>query len=164
MSVGWLKQRLRYLPFLSLLLNFLYDRNQQWIFLQNWLVVTAKDMSSIGIMLTDFPWVLTTLVLFNGICDMYKIWTLLCDNWSPRQIFCLFVFQGTSVLSPGLHIGLLIVLAVMIYKKSTTQLFEKHSCLYVLTFGFVNAKISQKLVVRNLVSVLNLLKLNWFLA
>ncbi|NWW38773.1 CHPT1 Cholinephosphotransferase, partial [Panurus biarmicus] len=55
---------------------------------------------------------------------------------------------GTSVLSPGLHIGLLITLAVTIYKKSTTQLFEKHSCLYVLTFGLVNAKISQKLVVR----------------
>ncbi|NWS42892.1 CHPT1 Cholinephosphotransferase, partial [Probosciger aterrimus] len=54
---------------------------------------------------------------------------------------------GTSVLSPGLHIGLLLTLAIMIYKKSTTQLFEKHSCLYVLTFGFVNAKISQKLVV-----------------
>ncbi|XP_075359024.1 cholinephosphotransferase 1 isoform X1 [Mycteria americana] len=57
---------------------------------------------------------------------------------------------GTSVLSPGLHIGLLITLAIMIYKKSTTQLFEKHSCLYVLTFGFVNAKISQKLVVAHM--------------
>uniref|UniRef100_A0A8C4U3W8 Choline phosphotransferase 1 n=1 Tax=Falco tinnunculus TaxID=100819 RepID=A0A8C4U3W8_FALTI len=57
---------------------------------------------------------------------------------------------GTSVLSPGLHIGLLIILAIMIYKKSTTQLFEKHSCLYVLTFGFVNAKISQKLVVAHM--------------
>ncbi|XP_064011533.1 cholinephosphotransferase 1 isoform X2 [Pogoniulus pusillus] len=57
---------------------------------------------------------------------------------------------GTSVLSPALHIGLLITLAVVIYKKSTTQLFEKHSCLYVLTFGFVNAKISQKLVVAHM--------------
>ncbi|XP_009464144.1 PREDICTED: cholinephosphotransferase 1 [Nipponia nippon] len=57
---------------------------------------------------------------------------------------------GTSVLSPGLHIGLLITLAIMIYKKSTTRLFEKHSCLYVLTFGFVNAKISQKLVVAHM--------------
>ncbi|KAM6094606.1 cholinephosphotransferase 1 isoform 2-T2 [Chlamydotis macqueenii] len=59
-------------------------------------------------------------------------------------------YKGTSVLSPGLHIGLLITLAVMIYKKSTTQLFEKHACLYVLTFGFVNAKISQKLVVAHM--------------
>lgn len=162
MSVRWLKQRLHYLPSLYLLLDFFCRRNQQWIFLQNWLVVTAKDTNSIGIMLMDFPRVLTAMVLFNGISNTYKIWTLLRD-WSLRQIFCPFVFQGTSVLSPGLHIGLLITLAIMIYKKSTTQLFEKHSCLYILTFGFVNAKISQKLVVRNLVSFLSLLKLNWFL-
>ncbi|NXW55547.1 CHPT1 Cholinephosphotransferase, partial [Eurystomus gularis] len=57
---------------------------------------------------------------------------------------------GTSVLSPALHIGLLITLANFIYKRSTTQLFEKHACLYVLTFGFVNAKISQKLVVAHM--------------
>uniref|UniRef100_A0A8C8RID4 Cholinephosphotransferase 1 n=1 Tax=Pelusios castaneus TaxID=367368 RepID=A0A8C8RID4_9SAUR len=57
---------------------------------------------------------------------------------------------GTSVLSPGLHIGLVITLAIMIYKKSTTQLFEKHPCLYVLTFGFVSAKITQKLVVAHM--------------
>ncbi|XP_034982663.1 cholinephosphotransferase 1 isoform X1 [Zootoca vivipara] len=57
---------------------------------------------------------------------------------------------GTSVLSPGLHIGLVITLAIMIYKKSTTQLFEKHPCLYVLTFGFVSAKITQKLVIAHM--------------
>ncbi|XP_072211997.1 cholinephosphotransferase 1 isoform X1 [Excalfactoria chinensis] len=57
---------------------------------------------------------------------------------------------GTSVLSPGVHIGLLVTLATVIYKKSTIQLFEKHPCLYVLTFGFVNAKISQKLVVAHM--------------
>ncbi|XP_073179229.1 cholinephosphotransferase 1 isoform X2 [Lepidochelys kempii] len=59
-------------------------------------------------------------------------------------------YKGTSVLSPGLHIGLIITLAIMIYKKSTTQLFEKHPCLYVLTFGFVSAKITQKLVVAHM--------------
>lgn len=35
----------------------------------------------------------------------------------------------------------------MIYKKSAVQLFEKHPCLYILTFGFVSAKITNKLVV-----------------
>lgn len=54
---------------------------------------------------------------------------------------------GTSVLSPFLHIGSVITLAVMIYKKSAVQLFEKHPCLYILTFGFVSAKITNKLVV-----------------
>lgn len=35
----------------------------------------------------------------------------------------------------------------MIYKKSAIQLFEKHPCLYILAFGFVSAKITNKLVV-----------------
>lgn len=55
--------------------------------------------------------------------------------------------QGTSVLSPVLHIGSVIILAMMIYKKSAVQLFEKHPCLYILAFGFVSAKITNKLVV-----------------
>ncbi|XP_061076085.1 choline/ethanolaminephosphotransferase 1b isoform X1 [Conger conger] len=57
---------------------------------------------------------------------------------------------GTSVLSPVLHIGSVIILAVMIYKKSTVQLFEKHPCLYILAFGFVSAKITNKLVVAHM--------------
>ncbi|KAM4676643.1 cholinephosphotransferase 1 [Discoglossus pictus] len=57
---------------------------------------------------------------------------------------------GTSVLSPGLHIGLVQILALMIYKKSTTQLFQRHPCLYILTFGCVSAKITNKLVVAHM--------------
>lgn len=65
-----------------------------------------------------------------------------------RLCLCVLVCcQGTSVLSPVLHIGSVIVLAVMIYKKSAVQLFEKHPCLYILAFGFVSAKITNKLVV-----------------
>lgn len=37
----------------------------------------------------------------------------------------------------------------MIYKKSATNVFEKHPCLYTLMFGCVFAKVAQKLVVRN---------------
>ncbi|XP_048111175.1 choline/ethanolaminephosphotransferase 1b isoform X2 [Alosa alosa] len=57
---------------------------------------------------------------------------------------------GTSVLSPVLHIGSVIILAMMIYKKSAIQLFEKHPCLYILAFGFVSAKITNKLVVAHM--------------
>ncbi|KAF5885458.1 choline/ethanolaminephosphotransferase 1, partial [Clarias magur] len=57
---------------------------------------------------------------------------------------------GTSVLSPVLHIGSVIALAMMIYKKSAIQLFEKHPCLYILAFGFVSAKITNKLVVAHM--------------
>ncbi|XP_041050638.1 choline/ethanolaminephosphotransferase 1-like isoform X1 [Carcharodon carcharias] len=57
---------------------------------------------------------------------------------------------GTSVLSPFLHIGAVITLALMIYKKSTSQLFENNPCLYILAFGFVSAKITNKLVVAHM--------------
>lgn len=57
---------------------------------------------------------------------------------------------GTSVLSPGLHIGLVLILALMIYKKSTTDLLHTHPCLYTLTFGFVSAKITIKLVLAHM--------------
>lgn len=57
---------------------------------------------------------------------------------------------GTSVLSPFFHIGTVITLAVMIYKKSSIQLFENHPCLYILAFGFVSAKITNKLVVAHM--------------
>ncbi|XP_048879868.1 choline/ethanolaminephosphotransferase 1-like isoform X2 [Brienomyrus brachyistius] len=57
---------------------------------------------------------------------------------------------GTSVLSPILHIGSVIMLAVMIHKKSSVRLFEKHPCLYVLAFGFASAKITNKLVVAHM--------------
>ncbi|TRY91916.1 hypothetical protein DNTS_029633 [Danionella cerebrum] len=57
---------------------------------------------------------------------------------------------GTSVVSPVLHIGSVIVLAMMISKKSSAQLFQKHPCLYILAFGFVSAKITNKLVVAHM--------------
>ncbi|RMC22148.1 hypothetical protein DUI87_03021 [Hirundo rustica rustica] len=46
--------------------------------------------------------------------------------------------------------GSMIALAAMIYKKSTVQLFERHLCLYILTFGFVAAKITNQLVVAHM--------------
>ncbi|XP_034019073.1 cholinephosphotransferase 1 [Thalassophryne amazonica] len=56
----------------------------------------------------------------------------------------------TSVLSPSLHIGLILTLAFIIFKKSSSQLFEHHPCLYLLAFGMVISKISNKLVVAHM--------------
>ncbi|KAK3525670.1 hypothetical protein QTP70_004316 [Hemibagrus guttatus] len=56
----------------------------------------------------------------------------------------------TSVLSPGLHIGLILTVAFIIFKKSSSQLFEHHPCLYILTFGTAIAKISNKLVIAHM--------------
>ncbi|RMB89627.1 hypothetical protein DUI87_33991 [Hirundo rustica rustica] len=90
-----------------------------------------------------------------GMIDMTEIQIftiimyLLTEPYSPVQTGAgknRSTIAGTSVLSPFLHIGSVIALAAMIYKKSTVQLFERHLCLYILTFGFVSAKITNQLV------------------
>lgn len=58
-----------------------------------------------------------------------------------------FYGQGTSVLSPFIPIAVVVLPAFIIYKKSATNLVENHPCLYLLTFGLIIAKITNKLVV-----------------
>uniref|UniRef100_A0A8B9L7D2 Choline/ethanolaminephosphotransferase 1 n=1 Tax=Astyanax mexicanus TaxID=7994 RepID=A0A8B9L7D2_ASTMX len=57
---------------------------------------------------------------------------------------------GTSVLSPAFHIGVVTALALLTYKMSSEQLFQKHPCLYILAFGFASAKITNRLVVAHM--------------
>ena len=58
-----------------------------------------------------------------------------------------FFWQGTSVLSPMLPIGIVIILAVMIWQKSTVHIFESHPCLYLLSFSMVAIKVTNRLIV-----------------
>lgn len=60
--------------------------------------------------------------------------------------FSIFL-QGTSVLSPCIPIAIVIGAAIIIFKKSTTNLVQNNPCLYLLTFGIIIAKITNKLVV-----------------
>ncbi|XP_062854775.1 choline/ethanolaminephosphotransferase 1a isoform X2 [Trichomycterus rosablanca] len=57
---------------------------------------------------------------------------------------------GTSVLSPALHMGVLLVLALLVYKLSSQQLFETNPCVFVLAFGFSSAKLTNRLVVAHM--------------
>lgn len=57
---------------------------------------------------------------------------------------------GTSVLSPAFHITMVLVLALLVYKMSAEQLFEKNPCLFVLAFGFGSAKLTNRLVVAHM--------------
>ncbi|XP_033646223.1 cholinephosphotransferase 1-like [Asterias rubens] len=56
----------------------------------------------------------------------------------------------TSVIAPALHIAFVILLEVIIKEKSHTGLYENQPCVYLLTFGFVAAKIINKLVVAHM--------------
>ncbi|CAB0001728.1 unnamed protein product [Nesidiocoris tenuis] len=57
---------------------------------------------------------------------------------------------GTSVLSPVIPLSLVVVPAFIIYRKSKNLLYETHPVLYILSFGLVGAKVTNRLVVAHM--------------
>ncbi|XP_041366519.1 choline/ethanolaminephosphotransferase 1-like [Gigantopelta aegis] len=57
---------------------------------------------------------------------------------------------GTSTIFPMFPMALVIALEVMLQAKSPNQLYEKHPCLYVITFGLLAAKVTNRLVVAHM--------------
>lgn len=57
---------------------------------------------------------------------------------------------GTSILSPFIPMGLVIVPSFIIYQKSTMSIYEDHPCLYILAFGMVAAKVTNRLVIAHM--------------
>lgn len=54
---------------------------------------------------------------------------------------------GTSVLSPLFPIAVVLYMAYLTARTSSTNLFQRHPCLFVMAFGMACSKISIKLVV-----------------
>ncbi|KAH0558195.1 cholinephosphotransferase 1 isoform X5 [Cotesia glomerata] len=57
---------------------------------------------------------------------------------------------GTSVLSPIIPFSLVVVPAYIIYRKSADQVYQNHPALYILSFGMVAAKVTNRLVVAHM--------------
>ncbi|XP_017772688.1 PREDICTED: choline/ethanolaminephosphotransferase 1 isoform X2 [Nicrophorus vespilloides] len=57
---------------------------------------------------------------------------------------------GTSVLSPIIPFSTVLLPAFIIYKKSTEAVYENNPALYTMAFGFVAAKITNRLVVAHM--------------
>uniref|UniRef100_A0A0A9Z421 diacylglycerol cholinephosphotransferase n=1 Tax=Lygus hesperus TaxID=30085 RepID=A0A0A9Z421_LYGHE len=57
---------------------------------------------------------------------------------------------GTSVLSPVIPLSLVVVPAYIIYRKSTNLLYENNPVLYIMSFGLVGAKVTNRLVVAHM--------------
>ncbi|XP_072388944.1 choline/ethanolaminephosphotransferase 1 isoform X6 [Diabrotica undecimpunctata] len=58
--------------------------------------------------------------------------------------------KGTSVLSPVIPFSMVLVPAFIIYKKSTQEIYQNHPALYILAFGLVAAKVTNRLVVAHM--------------
>ncbi|XP_018572667.1 cholinephosphotransferase 1 isoform X3 [Anoplophora glabripennis] len=57
---------------------------------------------------------------------------------------------GTSVLSPVIPFSMVLVPAFIIYQKSTQEIYQNHPALYILAFGLVAAKVTNRLVVAHM--------------
>nr|CAD7195235.1 unnamed protein product [Timema douglasi] len=57
---------------------------------------------------------------------------------------------GTSVLSPIIPFSMVVVPAFIIYRKSVEHVYENHPVLYILAFGMVAAKVTNRLVVAHM--------------
>ncbi|XP_014213236.1 cholinephosphotransferase 1 isoform X4 [Copidosoma floridanum] len=57
---------------------------------------------------------------------------------------------GTSVLSPIIPFSFVVVPAFIIYRKSAEHVYENHPVLYILSFGMVAAKVTNRLVVAHM--------------
>lgn len=55
--------------------------------------------------------------------------------------------QGTSVISPIIPLVAVVLAAFIISQKSVDHVFETYPSLYIITFGMVSAKVTNKLVV-----------------
>lgn len=57
---------------------------------------------------------------------------------------------GTSVLSPGIPIGLLILLGVVTARNSPSHIYEHHAVLFVLSYGLACSKVTCRLVIAHM--------------
>ncbi|XP_034476563.1 cholinephosphotransferase 1 isoform X4 [Drosophila innubila] len=57
---------------------------------------------------------------------------------------------GTSVLSPSIPLTLVVLPALIIAQKSPENIFTEHASVYILAFGMVAAKITNKLVIAHM--------------
>nr|XP_050846161.1 choline/ethanolaminephosphotransferase 1 isoform X10 [Vespula vulgaris] len=62
----------------------------------------------------------------------------------------IWMMEGTSVLSPIIPFSFVVVPAFIIYRKSTEHVYENHPALYILAFGMVAAKVTNRLVVAHM--------------
>uniref|UniRef100_A0A336LQV3 CSON001184 protein n=1 Tax=Culicoides sonorensis TaxID=179676 RepID=A0A336LQV3_CULSO len=86
--------------------------------------------------------------------------TIVCSSWAMSYFFSVIraggigkngsTVAGTSVISPIIPFSLVVVPAFIISQKSIVQIYEEHPTLYILAFGMVAAKVTNRLVVAHM--------------
>ncbi|XP_066591561.1 cholinephosphotransferase 1 isoform X4 [Prorops nasuta] len=82
-----------------------------------------------------------------GLANLYSIFTVIFTGGVGKNGSTV---AGTSVLSPIIPFSLVVVPAFIIYRKSTDHVYENHPALYILAFGMVASKVTNRLVVAHM--------------
>ncbi|KAM8714130.1 hypothetical protein ACLKA7_014305 [Drosophila subpalustris] len=127
--------------------------------------VTEAQFSIIAIHLVSFVFGPEIWLTKIGIGNI-ELWaapavtTIVCGVLSLSYVFSVVVaggvgkngstVAGTSVLSPSIPLTLVVLPALIIAQKSPENIFTEHASVYILAFGMVAAKITNKLVIAHM--------------
>ncbi|SPP73755.1 cholinephosphotransferase 1 isoform X1 [Drosophila guanche] len=127
--------------------------------------VTEAQFSIIGIHLVSAVLGPEFWLTKIGIGDI-QLWygpaitTIVCGLLSLTYVFSVIkaggvgkngsTVAGTSVLSPSIPLTLVVLPALIIAQKSPENLFTEHASVYIMAFGMVAAKITNKLVIAHM--------------
>ncbi|XP_055314569.1 choline/ethanolaminephosphotransferase 1 isoform X4 [Sitodiplosis mosellana] len=100
--------------------------------------------------------------IFGGIelWNTMSVATVVCGVWSLTRILNVVLaggvgkngstVAGTSVISPVIPLLTVVLSAFIISQKSVDRVFETYPSLYIITFGMVAAKVTNKLVIAHM--------------
>ncbi|CAH0560792.1 unnamed protein product [Brassicogethes aeneus] len=127
--------------------------------------VTEAQFTIMGILMVSTifgPGIWSTKFFSDSIC----LWYIIPTSTFAAAIYSLYcnlvviftggvgkngsTVAGTSVLSPVIPFSLVILPAFIIYQKSPQHVYEEHPALYILAFGLVAAKVTNRLVVAHM--------------
>ncbi|KAL5288651.1 hypothetical protein ACFFRR_009092 [Megaselia abdita] len=126
--------------------------------------VTEAQMTIIGIHMISA--IFGPEIWLTKIFGKFELWTsmtlmtVVCGLWQ-MSFMCKVIkaggigrngssIAGTSVLSPSAPLAFLVIPSIMIACKSTQGIFINHPGLYIVAFGLVAAKITNKLVIAHM--------------
>ncbi|XP_012286905.1 choline/ethanolaminephosphotransferase 1 isoform X3 [Orussus abietinus] len=95
----------------------------------------------------ELRYLLGILTLACALANLYSIFSVIFTGGVGKNGSTV---AGTSVLSPIIPFSFVVVPAFIIYRKSAEHVYENHPALYILAFGMVAAKVTNRLVVAHM--------------
>ncbi|KAK1125782.1 Choline/ethanolaminephosphotransferase 1 [Melipona bicolor] len=94
-----------------------------------------------------FKYLIGVMTVICAVANLYFIFSVIFTGGVGKNGSTV---AGTSVLSPIIPFSFVVVPAFIIYRKSAEHVYENHPALYILAFGMVAAKVTNRLVVAHM--------------